>query len=246
MNLKKVTLRYMGWCPGVESAARFLPDRDMSRGSLILTGITSASILIVAGLIVLSFYKPPEWRSLTVTIDGVTYLDEEFNESFDYSSLKGKYVHFTILRNISEFSTSGKFETQIYDFEELGEAWLFLEELDTPRIVIGFARWLSNTTFREAYKEFYGRDPMEIEDYPSTPEISLLFGNREAQQCHFGVDRGPSTGGLETNVNGTDGICIFKREMGIGRSIVYWLLYIRLNDTPPYPVVFCRYPYPAR
>ena len=29
MNLRKITLRYMGWCPGVDSAARFVPDREI-------------------------------------------------------------------------------------------------------------------------------------------------------------------------------------------------------------------------
>ena len=26
MNLRRITLRYMGWCPGIKSAARFIPD----------------------------------------------------------------------------------------------------------------------------------------------------------------------------------------------------------------------------
>ena len=29
MNLRDITLRYMGWCPGVKSAARFIPDNDV-------------------------------------------------------------------------------------------------------------------------------------------------------------------------------------------------------------------------
>ena len=149
--------------------------------------------------------------------------------------------------NSSEFSASGKSEIQIYDFEELEEAWLLLEELDTPSVVIGFARWLSSGTFREAYQEFYGRDPAEIENLSSTPEVSLTLGSRETQRCRFEVYRYPSsTGGVDIYVNGTDGIYIIKKELGIGRHIGVWLLYIRLNDTPPYPAVFSRYPYPTR
>jgi len=30
MNLRVLTQKYMGWCPGVESAARFIPDRDVN------------------------------------------------------------------------------------------------------------------------------------------------------------------------------------------------------------------------
>jgi len=184
---------------------------------------------------------------LEIRIDGVIYTDEEFDEDFNYSGLRGSYIDFTILRNSSEFSASGKYETQIYDFEELEEAWLLLEELDTPSVVIGFAKWLSNRTFREAYQEFYGRDPAKIEDLSSTPEVSLNLGSRETQRCRFQVTRRPSSlGGPEIYVNGTDGIFIIKQELGIGRHIGVWLLYIRLNDTPPYPAVFSRYPYPTR
>ena len=30
MNLRKITLKYMGWCPGVKSAAMFIPDKEIS------------------------------------------------------------------------------------------------------------------------------------------------------------------------------------------------------------------------
>jgi len=29
MNLRKITLRYMGWCPGIDNAAKFIPDMDI-------------------------------------------------------------------------------------------------------------------------------------------------------------------------------------------------------------------------
>ena len=29
MNLRKITLKYMGWCPGVEAAAMFIPDKEI-------------------------------------------------------------------------------------------------------------------------------------------------------------------------------------------------------------------------
>jgi len=153
---------------------------------------------------------------LEIKIDGVTYADEEFDEDFDYPGLRGSYIDFTILPNSSEFTASGDMESQILNFEKLEEAWLLLEELDTPSVVIGFARWLSNRTFNEAYQEFYGRDPMEIEDYHSTPEVSLSLGSRMTQRCRFEVDRYPSSlGGVDIYVNGTDGIFVIKRETEI-------------------------------
>jgi len=50
MNLRSVALRHLGWCPGVEAAARFLPDRDMKRYIMMFTLVLltlSASIWTV-------------------------------------------------------------------------------------------------------------------------------------------------------------------------------------------------------
>jgi hypothetical protein len=212
MNLRSLTLKYLGWCPGVESAANFIPERDVPNKTVIALAISFTSIIIVGLFAAQNLLTRPASGPLEIKIDGVTYADEEFDEDFNYSGLRGSYIDFTILPNASEFSASGKFETQIYDFEELEEAWLLLEELDTPSVVIGFARWLSNRTFREAYQEFYGRDPAKIEDLSSTPEVSLLLGSREAQRCHFEVNRHPSTGGVDRYVNGTDGIYIYQKR----------------------------------
>ncbi len=44
MNPRTVTLRYLGWCPGVESAALFMPDRDLPNSKV------AASLLV--GLVV--------------------------------------------------------------------------------------------------------------------------------------------------------------------------------------------------
>jgi len=29
MNLRTLTLKYLGWCPGMDNAARFIPDGDI-------------------------------------------------------------------------------------------------------------------------------------------------------------------------------------------------------------------------
>jgi len=50
MNLRKITLEYLSWCPGVESAARFIPDRDISK-TMFISGIV---ILLTGSMI--AFY----------------------------------------------------------------------------------------------------------------------------------------------------------------------------------------------
>jgi hypothetical protein len=52
MNLRKITLRYMGWCPGVKSAARFIPDQNIPPSKVILVFFIIASIM--AGSYVIS------------------------------------------------------------------------------------------------------------------------------------------------------------------------------------------------
>ena len=47
MNLRSLTLKYLGWCPGVESAARFIPERDVSNKTVIALAISFTSIIIV-------------------------------------------------------------------------------------------------------------------------------------------------------------------------------------------------------
>lgn len=37
MNLRKMTLKYMGWCPGVKSAGRFIPEKDFNVPAFALT-----------------------------------------------------------------------------------------------------------------------------------------------------------------------------------------------------------------
>jgi len=48
MNPRKVTLRYLGWCPGMEAAARFIPENEVP--------IRALHISIVSGLVFLLFY----------------------------------------------------------------------------------------------------------------------------------------------------------------------------------------------
>ena len=46
MNPRTLFTKYLGWCPGVESAAKWVPDRDLSNRNLFLfTVITIGSII---------------------------------------------------------------------------------------------------------------------------------------------------------------------------------------------------------
>ena len=59
MNLRKLNLKYMGWCPGVKSAARFIPDSDkeedeswghyFTRRNLMVLGIIGFFFIVIIG-----------------------------------------------------------------------------------------------------------------------------------------------------------------------------------------------------
>ena len=72
MNMREITLRYMGWCPGVKAASRFLPDREIPSTQV-------AMMLALASMISLSGYHItntalttvgiPSYGDLSVTYD---------------------------------------------------------------------------------------------------------------------------------------------------------------------------------
>ena len=252
MNLRRLTLRYMGWCPGVKSAAMFIPDKEFSGRTLFLTTISMTSIIVVA-IAIQNVTKPEEARSLMVTIydispksERVTYPDEFFDETFNYPELKDKHIEFNIQFE-AKFVTSGKSETQIYEFEGLEDVWLLLEELDTPRIVIGFAKWLTNGTFEDVFVKFHGYHPSERGEFGGPPEdIYLSFGRGWPEVCIFEVYREPVPGSVASYVGGFDGIYVSKMKMEASRGLRVWRMYVRLNDAPPFSTVLIRNPYPTR
>jgi len=46
MNLQIIFNKYLGWCPGAESAAKFVPDRDIAGGTIAI--LASALMLIIS------------------------------------------------------------------------------------------------------------------------------------------------------------------------------------------------------
>jgi hypothetical protein len=63
MNLRKITLRYMGWCPGTGSAARFTPNKvDMTKRLIkVFTPIMIASLFVASQILLRKPIYPPSW-----------------------------------------------------------------------------------------------------------------------------------------------------------------------------------------
>jgi hypothetical protein len=69
MNLRKITVKYMGWCPGVKAAARFVPDRDVPpirfAVFVVLIGSVALSSYLIAQKLLMIYGIPPS-ESVTI------------------------------------------------------------------------------------------------------------------------------------------------------------------------------------
>ena len=61
MNLRKLTLRYMGWCPGVHSAAMWIPDKEYSNRRVFASSMTVFMAIIGVSLLYRSSLKPSSY-----------------------------------------------------------------------------------------------------------------------------------------------------------------------------------------
>ena len=69
MNLRKITVKYMGWCPGVKAAARFVPDRDVPPIRITVFVVLIGSVALSSYLIAqraLTIYGIPPSESVTI------------------------------------------------------------------------------------------------------------------------------------------------------------------------------------
>ena len=60
MNLRRITLKYMGWCPGVDNAARFIPDYDVPlKPWMLFVSVVGITILYLVGQPSFNVRYPP-------------------------------------------------------------------------------------------------------------------------------------------------------------------------------------------
>jgi len=75
MNFRKLTLRYLGWCPGIDSAINLIPDKDVSNRKI--TYSISALGMVVLILGIRSFLLFPHNYAWEIDFDDSDY-DEPY------------------------------------------------------------------------------------------------------------------------------------------------------------------------
>lgn len=122
MNLRTITLKYLGWCPGVEAAARFIPDHDVSeRGMILFSSIGMLFIVIIAYFYIVT---TPESYSWDISFEDASF--DELNNKY----LVDKTVSFSGVYEVNVWIDSPENKTtmiQIFqrDLGSILSVWTF-------------------------------------------------------------------------------------------------------------------------
>ena len=73
MNLRRITLKYMGWCPGIEAAARFIPDKEIPDGRVKWVSAMGGAFLIL--LAIYSVVSSPRSYGWDIGFENAKYDD---------------------------------------------------------------------------------------------------------------------------------------------------------------------------
>lgn len=259
MNLRKITLKYMGWCPGIKAAAQFIPDTyvPVTPKLLIIT------MIIFLGLTLLSFeayrlYSPPPISEGPFKVyvgkgeNTRVFYDYEFNNSFDYARLWEKEranrltVYFREKFNSSEYA-KGSIEVEELSFTDIDDLCQYMRGLGAPNVLVRFTRFMLNQSFEETYMKVWNK---------SVPQDRNRFSTDMGDERGLGI-RYPAIRGVfytiivvRNDPKVWDGVLITKSYVDDN----IWALYIDAAEihasklwpwfltNPVYKVEFIRFP----
>ena len=139
MNLRKVTQNYLGWCPGVESAAHFIPDRDILPTRIVfavlIIGSVSASsyLLSMEALAYLGFPNDPQLRSSNSN-PKITYFGDQLYLFLDVESESERLGELPTVHSSSLYSVRLSLDGSLGEAKkilDLGDIYLSYEVLVT-------------------------------------------------------------------------------------------------------------------
>lgn len=105
MNLRALTVKYLGWCPGAKSAARFVPDRDipptrMAVFIILFGSVTATSYVMMYRSLV--FYGVPSPIAMVdnkkprlIAVDDIIYLAAFIDVGDAFEIFSNEYVCLT-------------------------------------------------------------------------------------------------------------------------------------------------------
>jgi len=256
MNLHRITLKYMGWCPGVDRTVHFLPDYEIPlKPWMLFVSIVGITVLYLA--VQPSFnvqYPPYEEGPLKVYVGRgarEVFYDRDLNETFDYLQLfrydwwRGP-AYFVEKLDDSEYAETRMVFEPIY-FYSLEELFEYLRgDLMAPNVVWGLVRSLLEHTWEEFAVET---------EYPSTDNgASLITIGKvyQTQSLNWGITykvlRVKETNWAIDEMYVNDGLFIRKSlgdktiwEFRIDAAEFYLKDFFHI-ESPRYKVQVIRYP----
>lgn len=219
MNFRSVTLRYLGWCPGIEAAASFVPDREVPD-----IYVLSVALMLIVSVGAIQLYSPRTPVTVdTVYIDGDEYPMRLFNGSYDYSTLTDKTVDINEPLDWSEF-IEGDSQAQQIELESLRELEALLQERNAPRIITMYTLWVANATWDDAVERYYNgsKGPDQVNGFLK----------------QFGRPRGDNVWYIVERLHPENGNFLLIEKMYLKAPGVHnalWVIKIKIFDSPPYP-----------
>lgn len=200
----------------------------MNRKTILIVSIYLVAIII--SQIYYQNYSTSE-EELKVIIDGKEYPDSFFDEKFDYSTLRDKKVEITMYLDSKEFPYN--YEKFTFEYKSIDKAWLLLDELKAPKIVIGFSKFLCMGSFNETVLRFYGED-YSREVYGE--EVGGVIGT--AKKSYYDV----LFQVYRLNIPNMKGLQINKMYGSASSWSSVWSLFIDLESKPDVIVTLQKYP----
>lgn len=256
MNLRRITLKYMGWCPGVDNAARFIPDYDVPlKPWMLFVSVVGITILYLVGQPSFNVRYPPyEEGPLKVYVgqgtDREVIYDRDINETFDYFQLY-KYdwrgpAYFVEKLDDSEYAEARMATETIY-FYSLEELFEYLRgDLKAPNVVWGLVRSLLEHTWEEfAVEAGYG----STKKGASTINIGRVYQTQSwGWGINYGVLRLKDVNWVTDELYVQDGLYVGKYtgerivwEFRIDAAEFYLKDFFHI-ESPRYKVQVLRYP----
>ena len=224
-SIREFLLRYLGWCPGFESAVDFTP-KDSPRKNTLTIFIALTVLLSIIGYALYGIILGTPDDELEVNLIEVsptsikTFSDSEFNESFNYEKLWEQRIRFYDQVYKSDYGET-KYETVNKTFKDPDDIRGFLAEQRIPNVVIGFTMYL-----------------MDIEvNNESRPSLGHTMGDIDGIWYMVIVDDTYSnTISIEKNDNPRTLWCIY-----LDYGEIYIDKYLEDLDDPAYHVKMVKY-----
>jgi len=239
--MSKLIKKILDWCPINKIQLNQKEETWVSKNILLFILIVS---LITYGGAYILFLKPePTPESVVVTIDGVEITDDEL-DYYNFTGFHGKKVAFEIPIETDEFASPGtnEYEKQIYTFDDWDEAFTVLDEMNVPKIVLVFAKWLENGTHLEVAERYFGSLEAYYGYQGSTGSISHYLGtNIRGSTSFFNVERAQEIYPIFYELGTSERIVIEKMYSGPSTDGPIWIYAVELSDSPPYTVLMIKF-----